>query len=102
MLGLKEHNHAILLIKYVLTKLKIVSVLYCPVLDKNYNQFACLQCNTVNAACASNMAGTAHSASRKLQNEQNPKCSIEQNKRHNHVFIIVHHKKDSRAFIKVQ
>lgn len=39
------------------------------------------------------MAGTAHSASRKLQNEQNPKCSKEQNKRDNCVFIIVHHKR---------
>lgn len=91
MLGLKELNHAILLIKYKLTKLQIVSILYCPVLDKNYNQLACLQHNTVNAACSSNMAGTAHSASRKLQNEQNPKCSIEQNKRDNCVFIIAHH-----------
>lgn len=51
-----------------------------------------MQRYTVNAACASNMAGTAHSASRQLQNEQNPKCSIEQNKRDNCVFIIVHHK----------
>lgn len=59
MLGLKEPNHAILLFKYILTKVKIVSILYCPVLDKNYNQLACLQHNTVNAACASNMAGTA-------------------------------------------
>lgn len=62
------------------------------ILDKKYNQVACLQHNTVKAACALNMAGTAHSASRKLQNEQNPKYSIEQNKRDNCVFIIVHHK----------
>lgn len=63
---------------------------------------ACLQHNTVKAARASNMAGTTHSASRKLQNEQNPKCSIEQNKRDNCVYC-VHYcapQTDSREIIK--
>lgn len=51
----------------VVTKLWIVSITF--IVDLKYNQFACLQQNTVNAACSSNMAALLYSTIRKLQNE---------------------------------